>query len=194
MAHRQQSARMRSFAYNVDDFGGNWFIGDVMNSAVSTAFVVLILASLSLAASAEAGSGCPVTLGTERVFPEPWPQAVTWYGSDSLATILPDDGIWSTTKPGARISVKVFWWSVGFKPGMEARLSVEVRNLDGSPSSARVDRPTNASSPDLGGTTMLTGIHFPDPGCWRISAQYLAQELTFVVETIDFEEYRRRYF
>ena len=165
-----------------------------MNSAVSTAFVVLILAPLSLATSAEAESGCPVTLGTEGVFSEPWPQAVTWYGSDSLATILPDDGIWSTTKPGSRISVKVFWWSVGFKAGMESGLSVEVRNLDGNPSSARVDRPTNASSPDLGGTTMLTGIHFPDPGCWRVSAEYSGQELTFVVETIDFEEYRRRYF
>jgi hypothetical protein len=33
---------------------------------------------------------------------------------------------------------------------------------------------------------MLTGVDFPDPGCWEISASYLGQTLKFVVETVNF--------
>jgi hypothetical protein len=34
------------------------------------------------------------------------------------------------------------------------------------------------------GWFMLTGIDFPEPGCWEISAEYLGQTLAFVVETV----------
>lgn len=77
---------------------------------------------------------------------------------------------------------------------MESRLTVKVESLDGSPTKARIDRPTSAFAESLGAATMLTGIDFPDPGCWRISAEYLSQELTFIVETIDVGEYRRKYY
>lgn len=165
-----------------------------MNRTIFAAFIALNFAIASQAASSESKFNCPVTLGSDKAFAEPWPQASTWYGSESLATILPQGGIWSTTKPGARISVKVFWWSVGFEAGMESSLTVKVESLDGSPTKAQIDRPTNAFAESLGATTMLTGIDFPDPGCWRISAEYSGQELTFIVETIDVEVYRRKYY
>lgn len=154
-------------------------------------FIAFGLAVFSQTAFAQSESTCPVTLGSDRIFAEPWPQASTWYGSESLATILPDDGIWSTTKPGARISVKMFWWSIGFETGQESALTVKVDSLDGSPNRVVVDRPTNAFGSTLGAPTMLTGIHFPDPGCWQITASFMGQELTFVVETIKYEKRRQ---
>ena len=30
---------------------------------------------------------------------------------------------------------------------------------------------------------MLTGVDFPEPGCWQISADYLGSKLTFVIES-----------
>jgi len=156
-----------------------------MNRIFFAAFIALSIAAPSQPAYSDSESICPVTLGSARVFAEPWPRASSWYGSESLATILPEDGVWSTTKPGARISVKVFWWSVGFEPGMESDLTVRVESFDGTPIRAKVDRPTNAYAASLGAPTMLTGIHFPDAGCWQISAAYAGQELTFVVKTID---------
>ncbi|MGI9205815.1 MAG: hypothetical protein ACR2Q3_17505 [Woeseiaceae bacterium] len=164
-----------------------------MNRRVFVASIAVSLIVSSQAANSEPGSTCPVTLGSDRVFAAPWPQARTWYGSESLATILSDDGVWTTTKPGHRISVKVFWYSVGFEAGQETDLTVTVESLDGAPSSARVDRPTNAYGSALGAPTMLTGIDFPDAGCWRVIAEYKGQELTFVVETIELEAYREKY-
>ena len=183
---------MHIFTYNEANSGGNLFTGDIMNSTCFAAFIALNFAIASQAANSE--SNCPVTLGSDKVFAEPWPQASTWYGSESLATILPPDGIWSTTNPGARISVKDFWWSVGFEAGMESSRTVKVESLDGRPMSAQIDRPTNAFAEDMGAPTMLTGIDFPDPGCWRISAEYSGQKLTFIVETIDDEEFRIKYY
>lgn len=157
-----------------------------MNRTVFAAFIAIWIAASWRPVLADSETTCPVTLGSDKVFAEPWPQASTWYGSESLATILPERGIWSTTKPGNRISVKVFWWSIGFEPGQESGLTVRVDSLDGGPTTAKVDRPTNAYGSSLGAPTMLTGMHFPDPGCWRVTASYMGQELTFVVETIDF--------
>ena len=135
--------------------------------------------------SANADGACPVTLGSDEVFGAPFPKGRNWYGSESLAVQLPNDGIWPTTKTGHSIAVKLFWWSVGFKPGMEQSLRVEISSLDGKPVRAKIGNPTNAYAASLGGWTMLTGIDFPDQGCWQISAEYLGQTLTFVVKTID---------
>jgi hypothetical protein len=90
------------------------------------------------------------------------------------------------------MAVKLFWWSLGFEPGMESNLNVDIRSLNGKPVRAKINKPTNAHSESLGGWTMLTGIDFPDPGCWQISGEYLGQILTFVVETVDVDEYLRR--
>jgi hypothetical protein len=34
------------------------------------------------------------------------------------------------------------------------------------------------------GWLMLTGVDFPDPGCWEITASYLGQTLKFVAQTV----------
>ncbi|MEO1035183.1 MAG: hypothetical protein AAFX44_06435 [Pseudomonadota bacterium] len=126
---------------------------------------------------------CPRTLGSDRVFSEPSPQAETWYGSDSLAVVLPADGIWPTTAPNALIAVKLFWWNAGFEPGMETEMTTGITRIDDGENDAVISSATNAYAVSLGGWTMLTGIDFPSEGCWRVTGRYRGQELNFVVET-----------
>jgi len=132
----------------------------------------------------QSDSACPVTVGSDSLGP-PFPDAENWYGSESLAVILPDDGKWGITGPNARIAVKLFIWSIGFKPGMEENLAVRVESLSGGPNDAVVKGVTNAGADSLGGWTMLAGIDFPSAGCWRLTVDYLGQSLSFVVETLD---------
>ena len=146
--------------------------------------VALLLVSAALSTSAVAAeASCPRT-GGANALGSPFPTSEHWYGTESLAVQLPP-GAWPTTAPGARIAVKLFWWSAGFRPGMESNLSVELKELSGAPAGAVVSRATNARADSLGGWTMLTGIDFPTAGCWEITGRYLGQELKFVVETIE---------
>jgi hypothetical protein len=151
-----------------------------MKNAILALFVVATLLS-SLSARAEVA--CPRTIGSKSLGP-PFPDSSHWYGSEAFAVQLSPDGTWPTTAPGARIAVKLFWWSAGFKPGMESNLTVTLKELNGAAAAPIVSRPTNAHAESLGGWTMLTGIDFPDAGCWEITGRYLGQKLTFVVETI----------
>jgi hypothetical protein len=147
--------------------------------------------------STENGGECPVTLGTDKLFT---PDSRNLYGSEALVVALPADGTWAVTAPNARIAVKLFWRSAGFRPGMEQDLDVEIVNLNGGPNDAVVKDITNANSvPEdwekaqfddewQDGWVMLTGIDFPSPGCWEITGEYLGQSLIFVVETVDHPE------
>ncbi len=149
----------------------------------------ILLTALSLAAAllssfaAVAESACPRTVGHEALGP-PLPKSENWYGSEALAVQLPRTGTWPTTSPGALIAVKLFWWSAGFRPGMESNLKVTIRELNGAAVTAVVSKPTNAHAASLGGWTMLTGIDFPKPGCWEITGKYVGQSLSFIVETV----------
>ena len=139
-------------------------------------------------------SECPVTVGTDKLLE---PDSPNIYGSEALAVALPVDGTWPVTAPKARIAVKLFWRSAGYRPGMEQNLQVEIVNLHGGPNDAVVKDTTSANSvPEdleaaqfddewLDGWLMLTGIDFPSPGCWKITGNYLGQSLTFVVKTVD---------
>jgi hypothetical protein len=104
---------------------------------------------------------------------------------------LSPDGFMPTTAPGARIAVKMFWRSAGFKPGMESELQVTVKELTGAPVTAVVSRPTNANAESLGGWTMLTGVDFPKPGCFEFTAEYRGQKLKFGVETLQSQDFTR---
>lgn len=130
-------------------------------------------------------SDCPKTMGAAHLLGPPFPESERWYGSEALAVMVPDEGTWQTTKPGAQIAIKLFWWSASFEPGVESHLEVTIRNLSGMIMDAVVSRPTNAYAESLGGWTMLTGIAFPSAGCWEIRGEYLGQSLSFVVETVE---------
>jgi len=118
----------------------------------------------------------------------PFPESPTWHGTAKLAVQLPRNGVWPTTQPGALIAVKLFWWSTEFELGYEPYLHVRVTELSGQLDTAKVSRTTNAiMGKDI---AMLTGIDFPDPGCWEVTGEYLGEILTFVVEVVPVDEYR----
>jgi hypothetical protein len=146
--------------------------------------IAFLFVSATLFHSVEAAEiTCPRTIGTDAIGP-PFPASGNWYGSEALAVQLPPDGTWPTTAQGALIAVKLFWWSAGYKPGTESKLSVTLKELTGAPVTAAVSPPTNAYAESLGGWTMLTGIDFPNAGCWEVTGRYLGQELKFVVQTV----------
>jgi hypothetical protein len=154
--------------------------------------------------AAHAGAECPATTSADPLFGT---SIAGWYGTEALAVGLSSPARWPTTQPGYLIGQKVFWRSSGFRPGTESSLTISIRNLDGGPVTGHISAATNAYVPavqpnrDLSGAEaralanealmsadgwrMLTGIDFPDPGCWEITAVYLGQTLTFVVQTID---------
>ena len=141
---------------------------------------------------AKADESCPRTIGADRVFLAPWPQAETWFGSESLAVILPKDGIWPTTVEGHLIAVKLFWYSAGFEPGMERDFVGRIERVDEGPNDAVISPPTNAGlANDV--WTILTGVDFKSAGCWRITGEYRGQSLEFVVETVLHTEWSARH-
>lgn len=157
-------------------------------------FVGVLLISSCFSAFAE--EQCPRTLGSDRVFAKPWPQASTWYGTEALAVILPKNGIWLTTVPGHLIAVKVFWYSSEFQARSESEtwddtgFKAHIKRLDEGPDNAEISEPNWAGGGSMGENwTMLTGIDFPSSGCWEITGEYSGQSLTFVVETIESDDY-----
>ena len=150
---------------------------------IATLFLTALLSTGQ--ALSDSASDCPITLGAGEFLGPPFPESEHWYGSESLAVMVPGAQAWGTTGPKALIAVKLFWWSAGFKPGMESNLKVSIRDLNGNSNDAVVSKPTNANAESLGGWTMLTGIDFPSEGCWEITGEYLGQFLTFVAETVD---------
>lgn len=166
-----------------------------MRNRLALALVVggMFQTAIGQALSAES---CPVTIGVAELFSAPFPSAPPrrrWYGSERLAVQLPADGIWPTTKPGNLIAIKLFWWSDSYKPGTERNLGVTVEQFFKVQKAAVpiIGKPTTAHAKDLGGWTMLTGIDIPEKGCWKISASYLGQTLDFVVETVEYSEWKR---
>lgn len=133
------------------------------------------------AVAAESGA-CPTTVPAAALLGEPFPSSDHWYGSETLAVILRPEGIWRGMGPGYNFRDKLFWWSLGFKPGLESNMEVSSRSLDNPELKADFSRTTNAHAPSLGGWTMLVLVEFPTPGCWEITGRYFGQQLSFVVE------------
>jgi hypothetical protein len=147
--------------------------------ALALALLVAPLPETSLARNADA---CIRTQPSGQILGKPFPASQNWHGSEALAVILPPDGVWRGMGPQYHYRDKLFWWTSGFKPGDESRLSVTAKRIDANAPPANISRVTNAYAQSLGGWAMLVAVEFPSPGCWQIAGQYLGQELKFVVE------------
>lgn len=133
---------------------------------------------------------CPVTLPPEPRFtpPPPYPRYAPsaggfWYGTESLWTAIPGDGVWSALPHNPEgYTQKVFWWRKGYfwMDEPEPELSVMGRRLDAPAPPLNVSRATNAFAEDIQ-SAMLVGVDFPTLGCWEISGRYAGAELSFVV-------------
>jgi hypothetical protein len=137
----------------------------------------------------DAFNSCAVTRPPEQSFTPPAPYSQNapgnyfWYGTDSLWTAVPGNGMWSALPHNPDgYTQKVLWWRKGYSwtAEPEPQLFVTGRRLDAPASPAHVSRATNAYAADIG-SAMMVGIDFPTPGCWEITGRYAGAELSFIV-------------
>ena len=162
-----------------------------MKPTIISLIFALILTLTPVFALSESDQQCPITIPSDRLLGQPFPESDLWHGSEALAIQLPYYGVWPTTKDGHLIAVKLFWWTAAFEAGKPSDLKVTVKPLNGEKNDVVISRTTTAHAADLGGWTYLTGVDFPSAGCWEFTADYLGQELRFVVETVDGARYRQ---
>jgi hypothetical protein len=140
--------------------------------------------------SKEPPVSCPVTLPEKSAFIPPAPydalgfEGYFWFGSSSLWTSLPQNGVWYglPNNPGG-YTQKVFWWRDGYvwDEEPEPNLVVTGERLDAKAPSFKVSEATNAYAKDIG-SAMLAGVDFPTLRCWKITGKYNDKaELSFVI-------------
>lgn len=132
---------------------------------------------------------CPITQAPVAPFtpPSPYPAQPPgdyfWYGTESLWTALPPDGVWSDLPHNADgYTQKVFWWREGYSWTEEPQpaLTVSGRRLDADAPPLNASPATNAYAEDIQ-SAMLVGVDIPTLGCWEITGRYADAELSFVV-------------
>jgi hypothetical protein len=142
--------------------------------------------TVSEAAKAE----CPVTVPQDPPFIAPAPyspgspfESYFWYGSNSLWTNLPKDGVWYALPHNPEgYTQKIFWWREGYIWNEEPQpdLTVTGERLDASAPPLIASKATNAYAGDIG-SAMLVGVDIPTLGCWKFTGKYADAELSFVV-------------
>ena len=149
------------------------------------------VAPASATAAEVARGGCPITRPPEPRFEPPPPHSRDapspgefWYGSESLWTAVPGNGLWSDLPHNPEgYTQKLAWWREGYSWTEEPqpKLTVSGRRLDTPAPPLKASRATNAFTPEIG-SVMLVGVDFPTPGCWEITGRYADAELSFVVQ------------
>jgi hypothetical protein len=142
---------------------------------------LLTFLPLAGAFAAELG-GCAWTRGTNQPPSQSFPPSARWYGTEKLAVQLPPRGKWRGLGPTHNFRDKLFLWSKGFEARSEKNLKVTGVRLDADSPPAVISKPTNAYADSLGGWTMLVLVELPTAGCWQITAEYMGEKLTFVVQ------------
>ena len=135
-------------------------------------------------------ASCHVTVPQDPPFAPPAPydalgfEGEFWFGSNSLWTAVPQNGTWAGLPLNTgRYTQKVFWWRDGYvwNEEPEPNLVVTGQRLDAEAPALVGSKGTNAYASDIG-STMLVGVDFPTPGCWKLTGKYNDEaELSFVV-------------
>jgi hypothetical protein len=156
--------------------------------------VVLVMATCGPSASgtprttSPAGAPCPVTTPPPAALTPP-PTAGTGpnpslqfrsgpnaflYGNDALIVLLPNDGILRGSDPARGLSggVKFAWWRIA-----RGDLFIATRRLDATTAPQAADVPSGYG--DVG--FQVSGLNFPETGCWQVSGTVGGKTLTFVV-------------
>jgi hypothetical protein len=137
-------------------------------------------------------ASCPITRPPAKEFIPPVPyerdENSFWLGTEKLWTFLPERAIWEWAphQPGHEqevqpLTAKIFWMRLGYDSRAEQRPAIKVtgRRLEGPAPPLLVLPPTNAFPG--AGSSMLTGVYVPTPGCWEITGKYHRNKLSFVV-------------
>jgi hypothetical protein len=126
-------------------------------------------------------------------FIPPWPYPLKagsdtfWFGTDSLWTQLPANGIWSGlphyTPNDPTFRQKLAFWRKGYvvRTEPQPKLKVTGRRLDSPAPPLLSDKTANNGWVQKDQPFIVTGINFPTLGCWEVTGHYGNQELTFVV-------------
>jgi hypothetical protein len=135
-------------------------------------------------------ASCPITVPQDPPFTAPEPYSPNspfdsnfWYGSNSLWTDLPKDGIWYGLPHNPEgYTQKVFWWREGYvwTEEPEPEIIVTGERLDAPAPLLVGSKGTNAYASDIG-SAMLVGVDLHTLGCWKITGKYADAELSFVV-------------
>jgi hypothetical protein len=153
--------------------------------------LVALFVSPQIATENKGVENCGVTRSTDTLFvpPSPYlrdttPPRMFWYGSEQLWTVLDSDATWSQAPladyQGFR--TKLTYWSTNFdrRTEPEPKLTVTAQRLDhespvvvGAPAFPVFIRGPMPAA-------MMTAVDIPASGCWKITAQYRDQKLSFV--------------
>jgi hypothetical protein len=134
---------------------------------------------------------CLTTLPPNPQFvpPKPYPQdapaSAFWFGTESLWTSLPSDGVWGGGfhHNNDKEYLKLFFWAKGYDAQKESKpkLIITGRRLDGDSPSVAVANANNAFLGSKMPPAMVTGFEIPTAGCWELTAHYGGHTLTFIV-------------
>jgi hypothetical protein len=96
------------------------------------------------------------------------------YGNDALIVLLPNDGILRASDParGLQGGVKFAWWRIA-----RGELAITTRRLDATTAPQAADVPSGYGDTGF----QVSGLNFPEAGCWQVSGTVGAKTLTFVV-------------
>jgi hypothetical protein len=139
----------------------------------------------------EVAEACPVTKPPAQPFVPPPPywkdngRDQFWYGTESLWTLLGVSGTWNIdgnileSKNAYR--TKLTYWRRDLDWRKEKpELTVVAKRLDSKAPIAAADH-ANTVFVTTDKPAMMTEIDIPSFGCWKITAQYHGNELSFVV-------------
>jgi hypothetical protein len=157
-------------------------------SASVVTIAVLVAGGLGVARAEEPApipDSCPVTLPTEPRYDPDLPYRLEpnansfWYGSDALFVPIRADGRWHTD---SKNDFLLLWfrkqpdWQADFPRPL--RLTAHRIDADRPPALISL---VQSESPGEHAAALPTLIKLQERGCWQISANYKADNLSFVV-------------
>jgi hypothetical protein len=139
---------------------------------------------------------CPMTVPGDDAFtpaskaPDDPPSVYefVWYGTPDLWTMINRKGEINSKRwlQGDR----TFWWSENYSPGDPAEFTVTAERLDGSAPTVQSGAAAGSGfnpfmlAPTHESVTVVW-VELPDPGCWRLTAEYKGASLSYVVWVSD---------
>jgi hypothetical protein len=169
--------------------GGN-VVGQENQVVPTSASVIGVPTLGSDNVSKDPPTSCLVTVPQNPAFIPPAPYDTLhsfkdhfWFGSNSLWTIIPANGVWDALPLNPEgYTQKILWWREGYvwDQEPEPNLVVTGERLDASAPPLNVSKATNAFAEDIG-SAMMVGVDFPTLGCWKVTGNYNSIELSFVI-------------
>jgi hypothetical protein len=109
---------------------------------------------------------------------------VFWYGTDDLGTSLPANGVWLFEKKNPLAELRLLraihlWRQPSWDAKSKAKLIVTASRLDAAVPTATGGSPWGGWLEES--QQVIVNIRFPTSGCWRVTARYEDQEITFTV-------------